>query len=1043
MIRLIVEWSLKFRLVVVFIAAMLLVFGIAKLRDMPVDVYPEFNPPVVEVQTEALGLSAAEVESLITVPTEADLLNGVAWLSNIESESVDGMSSILLAFEPGTDPIRARQMVQERLTQAFALPNVSKPPVMLQPLSSTGRVMMVGLSSKELSLIDLGVLARWKIKPRLLGVPGVANVAVWGQRERQLQVQVDPKQLLAQGVTLKQIIETTGEALWVSPLSYLKASSPGTAGWIDTPNQRLSIRHLSPISSVEDLAKVTVVDTAPPLLLSDVAKVVVDHQPMIGDAALNDGPGLLLVVEKFPGANTLEVTRGVEEALDTLRPGLTGVEIDSTIFRPATYIGTSLDNLGRTLLIGSILMILVLFSFLYQWRSALISFVAILLSLLAAGLVLYLRGATMNTMVLAGFVIALGAVVDDAVISVENIVRRLRQHRQEGSDKSTAAIVFEASVEMRSPILFATLIILLTVLPVFFMDGLPGAFFQPLALSYVLAVLASLAVALIVTPALCLTLLANAPLGRRESALVPWLSRGFHTVLAGIVHGPRTVFLAAGIIVLAGLVVLPFFKLSLLPSFKQTDLLIQWEAMPGTSRMEMNRVMAQASHELRSVPGVRNVGSHVGRAETGDRVVDINSGELWIRIDPASDYDTALAAVREVVGGYPGVFREVETYQPEKVEEALTKADEDLVVRIYGHDLGVLRDKAQEVRKILSVIGGVVNTRADVYDEGPQVEIEVNLAAAERHQTSPGDVRRAASTLLSGILVGSLFEEQKVFDVVVWGTPEIRNNLSDIRKLLIDTPTGQVPLGELAKIRIVPAPTIIERDTVSRFIDVDINVSGRDLVSVVDDIKRSLQAVEFPLEHHAEVLGASLERQAAQRRMLGLIAAVVLGVFLLLQAAYRSWLLAFVAILTLPMALAGGVLAALLGGGTLSIGSLFGFFTVLGIAARNSVVLIKHYQHLEQYEGETFGPKLVLRGTLERFGPTMMTALTLGVALLPFVLFGGIAGSEIVYPMAIVILCGLVTSTLFSLFVVPALYLRFGAGREADLGFRSVKTASE
>ena len=1043
MIRLIVELSLKFRLVVVFMAAMLMVFGIAKLRHMPVDVYPEFNPPVVEVHTEALGLSAAEVESLITVPTEADLLNGVAWLSNIESESVDGMSSILLAFEPGTDPIRARQMVQERLTQAFALPNVSKPPVMLQPLSSTGRVMMVGLSSKELSLIDIGVLARWKIKPRLLGVPGVANVAVWGQRERQLQVQVDPKQLLAQGVTLKQIIETTGEALWVSPLSYLKASSPGTAGWIDTPNQRLSIRHLSPITSAEDLAKVSVVDTAPPLLLGDVAKVVVDHQPMIGDAALNDGPGLLLVVEKFPGANTLEVTRGVEEALNTLRPGLTGVEIDSTIFRPATYIGTSLDNLGRTLLIGSVLVILMLFAFLYEWRSALISFVAILLSLLAAGLVLYLRGATMNTMVLAGFVIALGAVVDDAVISVENIVRRLRQHRQEGSDKSTATIVFDASIEMRSPILFATLIILLTVLPMFFMDGLSGAFFQPLALSYVLAVLASLAVALIVTPALCLTLLANAPPGRRESTLVPWLNRGFHAVLAGIVQGPRTVFLAVGVIVLAGLVVLPFLRLSLLPTFKQTDLLIQWEAMPGTSRMEMNRVMAQASRELRALPGVRNVGSHVGRAETGDRVVDINSGELWIRIDPVSDYDTALAAVREVVGGYPGVFREVETYQPEKVEEALTKADEDLVVRIYGHDLGVLRDKAQEVRKVISAIGGVVKTRADVFDEGPQVEIEVNLAAAERHQTSPGDVRRAASTLLSGILVGSLFEEQKVFDVVVWGTPEIRNNLSDIRKLLIDTPTGQVPLGELAEIRIVPAPTIIERDTVSRFIDVDINVSGRDLGSVVADIKRSLQEVKFPLEHHAEVLGASLERQAAQQRMLGLIAAVVLGVFLLLQAAYRSWLLAFVAILTLPMALAGGVLAALLGGGTLSIGSLFGFLTVLGIAARNSVVLIKHYQHLEQYEGETFGPKLVLRGTLERFGPTMMTVLTLGVALLPFVLFGGIAGSEIVHPMAIVILCGLVTSTLFSLFVVPALYLRFGAGREPDLGFRPVTAVSE
>jgi CzcA family heavy metal efflux pump len=1028
MIRAIVASSLKLRFLVVVLAAVLMAFGITQLRDMPVDVYPEFNPPLVEVQTEALGLSAAEVESLITVPTEADLLNGVAWLDQIYSESVAGMSSILLVFEPGTDPIRARQMVQERLTQAYALPNVSTPPVMLQPLSASSRAMMVGLSSTDLSLIEMGVLARWNIKPRLMGVPGVANVAIWGQRERQLQVQVDPERLRAQGVRLEQVIETTGEALWVSPLSYLEASTPGTAGWIDTPNQRLSIRHLLPISSAEDLAKVSVVDTAPPLLLGDVARVVEDHQPLIGDAALDEGPGLLLVIEKFPGANTLEVTRGVEEALEAMRPGLSGIEIDTTVFRPANYIETATRNLSSVVLIGAVLVVLVLIVFFFGWRTTLVSLVAIPLSLVAATFVLYLRGVPFNTMVLAGLAMALGVVVDDAIIDVENIARRLRQHRQAGTfGKSPAAIVVEAAVEMRSPILFATLIILLAVLPVFFIPGLSGAFFQPLAVSYVLAVLVSMAVALIVTPALSLTLLANAPLERRESPLVRGLQRVYQGILARTVHAGYLALIVAAVIIVAGLAALPFLGQSLLPSFKQTELLIQLEAPPGTSRPEMNRIAAQVTGELRSIPGVRNVGSHVGRAITGDQVVGINSGELWVSLDPAADYDATVAAVREVMDGYPGLFREVRTYQPERTGEALTRADHDIVVRIYGHELGVLRDKAQEVSQALLGIGGVVDARVDLPAEEPQVEIEVDLAAAERYGIKPGDVRRQATTLLSGLQVGTLFEEQKVFEVVVWGVPEIRNSLTDIRELLIETPGGYVPLGEVAEVRIAPTPISIKRDAVSRFVDVGVRVSGRNLGSVAADIEGRLQAVEFPFEYHAEVLGASAERQAAQQRMLAILAAAVIGIFLLLQAAYGSWRLAFVSILTLPMALAGGVAALVLGGGVLSLGSLFGFLTVLGIAVRNGLVLTTHYQHLEQHEGETFGPELVLRGARERLAPVLMTALTAGLALLPLVMAGDMAGSEIVRPMAVVILGGLVTSTMLNLFILPALYLRFGS----------------
>lgn len=1024
----IIRTSLGLRFLLIIVAAVLLVFGISQLRGMPVDVYPEFNPPLVEVQTEALGLSAAEVEALITVPTEADLLNGVAWLDQIYSESVVGMSSILLVFEPGTDPIRARQMVAERLTQAHALPNVSKPPVMLQPLSSSNRVMMVGLSSEELSLIELGVLARWNIRPRLMGVPGVANVAVWGQRERQLQVQVDPAHLQAKGVTLNQVIQTAGEALWVSPLSYLESSTPGTAGFIDTPNQRLSIQHELPISTADDLAKVTVAG-AGGLLLRDVARVVEEHQPLIGDAVLNNGPGLLVVIEKFPGANTLEVTRGVEEAFEAMRPGLKGVEIDTAIFRPANYIETAIGNLSRLVLFGAVLVVLVLAAFYFGWRTAVISLVAIPLSLVTAGFILYLRGATFNAMILAGLVMALGVIVDDAIIDVDHIARRLRQQRQAGSDRSSAAIVLEAALEMRSPIVFATLIILLAVAPLFFLPGLTGPFFQPLAVSYLLAVLTSIVVALVVTPALSLVLLGETSLGPRESPLVQGLQAVYHRILSSTVRAAYPALSIAIVFIIVGLAMLPLLGLSVVPSFKRTHLLIQLEAAPGTSHPEMSRIMAQAGQELRSIPGVLNVGSHVGRAETGDQIVGINSGEMWLRLDPAAEYEATVAAVRQVIEGYPGLLHQVQTYQPARTGEALLGTDQDLVVRIYGPELDLLRDKAQEVQQAIAGISGVAEAQADVQPEEPQVEIEVNLAAAEAAGIKPGDVRRQATTLLSGLHVGNLFQEQKVFDVIVWGVPEIRSSLTDIRELLIDTPNGYVQLADLADVRIVPAPISIKRDAVSRFVDVFVTVSGRDLTSVAADIKSSLQAVEFPYEFHAEVLGASPVQVAARQTVLGVVIAAVIGIFLLLQAAYGSWRLAFVAILTLPMALAGGTVAALLGGGTqgVSLGSLFGFLTVLGLAVRNGIVMTSHLQRLEQEEGETFGPELVLRGARERLGPILTTALTLGLALLPLVFAGPIAGNELIQPMAIVILGGLVTSTLLTLFILPALYLHFGS----------------
>jgi len=1038
MMNSIVKSSLKFQFLVITIAIALMAFGFTQFRGMPVDVLPEFSPPYVEIQTEALGLSAEEVEQMITVPMEQDLLAGVAWLDVIRSESVPGLSSVLVYFEPGTDIYRARQMVTERMAQAaVGLPHVSQPPTMIQPLSSQSRFMVVGLSSQELSLIEMSVLARWTIAPQLMGVPGVAHVAIWGNRDRQLQVQVDPEQLQEAGITLDQVVSTTGNALWVSPLSFLEASTPGTGGFIDTPNQRLNVWHVLPISSAEDLAKVPVEGTS--LLLGDVAKVVEDHPLLIGDALINENPNVLLVIEKLPGVNTLEVTRNVEAELASLQPGMPGILFDATLFRPATFLEMALANLGRTLVIAALLVALVLGIFLYGWRTALISLVAIVVSLFAALFVLYLRGGTLNAMVLAGLVIALGLVIDDAIVDVERITQRLRQNRQQGGLKSAPVVILEAAGETRSTIFFATLITLLAILPVFFIEGINGGLFQPVAVSYALAVLAAMVVALTVTPALSMLFLSKANLEVRESPVVSRLKGGYERNLAKAIGSPGLANVAVVVLVVAAIVAVPFLRQGqTIPTFQDPYLMVRFEGAAGTSNSEMNRIVSKVSSELRAISGVSNVGAHVGRAVFGDQVVNVNSSELWVNIDPKADYDATVAAVQDVVNGYPGLDRDVRTYVQQTLNQAQTSASHDITVRLYGEEHGVLRVEADKLRQALSGVNGVADPRVILPVDEPTVEIEVDLNSAQRFGVKPGDVRRSAAILLSGMHAGSLFEEQKIFDVVVWSTPDTRHSLSDIRNLLIDTPGGgHVRLGEVADVRIVASPTVIKREAVSAYLDIVFNVEGRSASAVAIDVNAAIKNFAFPLEYHAEVVNDFATRQAAQQGILLSAIVAIFGIFLLLQAAFRSWRLALVAIVTLPAALAGGVMADFLGnGGTLSLGLLAGCLTVLGIALRNSIMLFSHYQQLEEHGGEDFGPGLIVRGARERLSPTLMTALATGLALLPFVLFGNIAGHEIIRPIAIVTIGGLVTSTWLNLFAMPALYLRFGASREADLGFQ-------
>lgn len=1043
MIRTLIGTSLRYRYLVITLVAVLMIAGVRQIATMPVDPLPEFSPPYVEIQTEALGLSAAEVEQMITVPMEQDLLAGVAWLDVIRSKSIPGLSSVVIYFEPGTDLYRARQMVAERLAQAaVGIPHVSKPPAMVQPTSSASRFMIVGLSSEELSPIEMSVLARWVIGPRLLGVPGVANVAIWGNRDQQLQVLVDPERLQKAGVTLDQIVETTGNALWVSPLTYLEASTPGTGGFIDTPNQRLGIWHVLPISSPDDLAKVPVAESD--LTLGQVTQIVEDHQPLIGDAIKNNSPGLLLVIEKLPGTNTLNVTEGVESAIAALRPGFSSIDFDATLYRPATFIEVALANLRQSLIIAAVLVTLVFGLFLYNWRALLISVITIPVSLIAALYFVYLRGDTLNTMVLAGLVIALGIVIDDAVVDVEYILNRLGKNMRGENQVPVKQIILEASARMRGTLLFATLLLALAILPVFTLSGVTGALYQPLAVSYLLAVLAAMVVALTLTPVLSLLLFSGINKSSLESPIAIWLRSGYERLLARIVNLPLLAYAMIAVLVGLGLASIPSLRQDrLLPPLREPFVTVGLEASPGTSQPEMNRIVSRMSEELRTIHGVQNVAAHVGRAVLGDQTVGVNSAELWIGINSYSDYDETMAAIQDTVYGYPGLAYSVGTYLDQALSRQITNNRGLYTLRVYGEDQKALKTEVEKIQKTVAGVDGVADAKAVYPLEEPVVEIEVDIAAAQRLGVKPGDVRRAAAALLSGIQVGSLFEEQKVFDVVVWGEPATRRNLSDIQNLLIDTPDGgHVRLGDVAAVQVSPAPTVINREAISPYLDVVFRIRGQDPSTVLANVETAMRSYPFPLEYHVELQQDYLAQEKTQQGLSIAGVLVLIGVLLILQAAVRSWQMAFAVFLTVPAALAGCLLAVFLNGGTFYSISAFGLFAVLGIFIRNAIVLIKTYHTVED-EGMPFSPMQVVFGSSERLSPQLMTFLATGLALVPLIFPVNLPGHEVTGQLSLVIIGGLITSSMINLFIMPALYLQFGAVREEEPVFSPVPPTPE
>ena len=1016
-----VSASLRLRVLVLAASVVLMIEGVRAARDAPMDVFPEFAPPLVEVQTEAPGLSTEEVESLVSVPLE-NALNGTAGLKTLRSKSVLGLSSVVMIFKEGTDLMTSRQLVNERMAIAAPrLPAVVRTPVILSPLSSLSRVLKIGVSSKTMSQMDMSELAKWTIRPRLMAVPGVANVAIWGQRDRQFQVLVDPERLRAVGVTLDAVNKSVTDAVAVAG-----------GGFVDTDNQRFAVRHRAAVTTPDDLRNTVVAfRNGTPLRLGELAEVRIGNPPPIGDAVINDAPGLLLIVEKQPQGNSLDVTRSVEKALDGLGLAGKGVEIDPTIFRPATFIERSIDNLGHSMLVGCGLVIVILIGFLFEWRTALISLTAIPLSLVSAGVVLRLMGTTINTMVLAGLVIAMGEVVDDAIIDVENIVRRLRQNRAAGNPRSSFDVVLAASLEVRSAVVFATLIVILVFVPVLFLEGLTGSFFRPLAMAYILAILASLLVALTVTPALSLMLLPNAVDKHRPSPLVRGLQAIYGAILPKLVRRASwSVAVLIAAFAASGYAVIGLGE-ELLPNFKETDFLMHFLEKPGTSLSAMTRITERASKELRAIPGVNNFGSHIGRAEVADEVVGPNFTELWISVDQNVPYDQTVKKLNTAIEGYPGLVRDVLTYLKERIKEVLTGAGATIVVRLYGPDIDVLRAKAQEIYAAAHDLEGVANLKVEQQVLVPQIDVRFRPDAAARLGLTPGDVRRAATTLVKGLKVGEVYDQQKVFDVFVWGVESVRSDPSAIRELPIETPTGgHVPLGAVADVSIVPAPNVITHEKASRKIDITCNVTpGADLGQVARSIEAKVKAVPLDREYSTEFLGEYAAREESRRRLLTLAVLSLLGVLLVIHADFKTVRLTTLVFVTLPFALIGGVFGAVLGGGILSLGSLIGFVTVLGIAARNGIMLISHYRHLEEEEGEPFGVDLIIRGSLERLAPILMTALATGLALVPLAIGGDKPGQEIEHPMAVVILGGLVTSTVLNLFLMPSLYLAFGKSR--------------
>ena len=1016
----IIRFALRRRGAVLALALIVTVYGLYTLSRTQYDVFPEFASPQVAIRTEAPGLSPEQVEALVTRPIESAVI-GAGGITSLLSSSIQGLSAIKVNFSSSLDVYRARQLVAERLVSLPGkLPLEAKPPVLTPLTSSTGNVLELGLTSVSRSLMDVRTIARWVVKPRLLAVPGVAGVLSFGEGVKQFQIQVKPERLVKYHLGLTEVLAAARRATGVRG-----------AGFIETANQRLVLQTQGQALTPAQLADVVLVHrNGASVRLGDVARVTSAQEPPIGAGLINGQPGIVMVVNAQYGANTLEVTRRLDRALQELRPDLDreGLVLHPNLFRPANFIHTAIHNVLSALALGAVLVVIVLFLFLFNFRTAAISCTAIPLSLLAGIIAMERLGFSLNTMTLGGLAIAIGEIVDDAVIDVENILRRLRENHRQDNPRPVLQVILAASLEVRAAVVFATMAVILVFFPILTLSGVAGRLFSPLGMAYIMAVLASLLVALTVTPALCLLFLGHRELPPQDPPVVHRLKTGYIRLLGRVERHPRLVTLSVLLLIVVALVALPFLRGSFLPEFREGNIIVHMVMAPGTSLEESLRLGDRVTRELLKLPYVRSVAQKAGRAEAGGEPRGPNASEIDVNLKLSQQPASAESDIRRLVDQIPGATFTVNTFLTERLEETISGYRAAVVINIFGNNLDVLDQKGREIAALLQKIPGAADIQVQSRTGAPQIAIRLKKAALLRWGLDPVSVLDAVHTAYQGSLVGQIYQGERVFDATVILPPQERQTVSAIGRLPVRNSSGTyLLLQQLADIRATSGRFVVLHQGGRRVQTVTCNVSGRNSNTFMAEArKRILSQIAFPAGNYVEFSGTAAAQVRAERDLIfhSLLAAI--GIVLLLSAVVGHWRNVLLLLVNLPFALAGGVLAVLLTRGTMSLGSLVGFVTVFGITLRNAIMLLSHYQHLVAVEGVSWGPEAAVRGASERLAPILMTAMVTGLGLLPLAMGSRTPGQEIVGALAIVVLGGIVTSTVLNLLVLPTLALRFG-----------------
>ncbi len=1025
MLSAVVRFSLRFRGVVVALATVAVAYGVYSLLQARFDVFPEFAPPEVVIQTSAPGLSPEQVEALVTQPIES-AVSGLEGIEALRSGSILGLSVITVIFRADTDVFMGRQLVSERLAAvAGELPAGMGPPEMTPLTSSTSIVLAVGLTSERQSPMALRTLADWTVRPRLLAVRGVAKVSVFGGEVRQLQVQLQPEKLVRYGLGVEDVAAAAR-----------RATAVRGAGVVDTDNQRLVIRTEGQALEPAELARTVVAyRSGASVLLGDVAQVAVGPETPFGGASIRGKTGVMLMVSGQYRANTLAVTDLLDQALAELRPslGAQGVRVDADVLRPARFINTATGNVRVSLLLGGLLVVVVLTLFLFDLRTAAVSCTAIPLSLLAAVTVLERLGISLNTMTLGGLAIAIGEVVDDAVIDVENILRRLRANRQSSAPRSALRVVHEASLEVRGAVVYATFAVVLVFVPVLTMTGVAGRLFAPLGMAYVLAILASLVVALTVTPAMCALLLGGSRLTGGEPPVVQWLKRGYRPLLLRVERNPKVVIIGACLLTLGGVATLPFLSGDFVPELKEGHYIVHMTAVPGTSLAESLRMGRRLAAELLKIPGVRDVGQRVGRAEAADDIIGTHSSESEVDLNDLSGAENVRVReeIRKVLNGFPGANFAVNTFLSERVEETLSGYTAPVVVNVFGPDLEVLDAKAAEVAAALAEVRGSSGVQVQSPPGAPQLVVKLRRAELQRWGLTAVEAMEAVRVAYAGEVVGQVYGGNRVFTAAVILDPDVRRDPVAVGALPLRNAAGTfVALGRVADVYVTAGRYSVLHDGGRRVQAITCGVVGRSIASFVADARsRIARTVTLPAGTYVDFAGSAAEQARSRRDLLVHAAIAAVGIVILLAIVTGSARNLLLVLANLPFAVVGSVAIVLVTGGDLSLGSLVGFVTVFGITLRNSIMLVSHYEHLVDVEGENWSLETALRGAEERLAPIAMTALVTALGLLPLALGAGAPGREIEGPMAQVILGGLATSTVLNLLVLPTLALRFARFR--------------